>query len=310
MRGYVARRLLLLVPTVLGVVTLVFFFIHMIPGDPVEVMLGETAQAVDKEQLREQMGLNDPLSKQYGRFALGLMKGELGESFFYHKDVAEVIAQRLPATLRLSVAAMLVALLIGIPTGIFAAVKRESLFDHGSMLVSLIGVAMPNFWLGPLLIIVFSLHLGWFPVSGDEGWSSLVLPALTLGTALAAMLSRMTRSAVLEVLSQDYVLTARAKGLPESRVILKHVLRNAAMPVVTIIGLQMGALLSGAIITEAVFAWPGIGSLLIAAIQSRDYPLVQGCVLIISVSYVFINLMTDLSYALIDPRVRLGGPEQ
>ncbi len=270
-------------------------------------MLGETAMSADKEMLRGRLGLDQPIHAQYGRFVTGIFKGDLGQSFFYHDGVLSVIAERLPATIRLASAAMLVALLIGIPAGVMAAVKKDSLFDNGSMLVSLIGLAMPNFWLGPLLIILFALKLEWLPVSGDDGWASLILPAITLGTAMAAMLARMTRSSVLETLSEDYVVTARAKGLPERTVILKHVLRNALMPVVTIIGLQTGALLSGAIITETVFAWPGIGTLLVGAIQSRDYPLVQGCVLVVSVSYVLINLATDLTYAVIDPRVRLGG---
>ncbi|MCB9476416.1 MAG: ABC transporter permease [Deltaproteobacteria bacterium] len=306
MARYIRQRLLLLVPTLLGVATLVFFFIHMIPGDPVEVMLGELAQDADKEQLRANLGLDRPLPTQYADFLAGAATGNLGESFFYHKDVFEVIAERLPATVRLSIAAMIVALLIALPAGILAAVKHNTAVDHATMLGSLVGVAMPNFWLGPLLIILFSIKLGWFPVSGNEGAGSIVLPAITLGTALAAMLSRMTRSSVLEELSADYIVTARAKGLPERVVVLKHALRNALMPVITIVGLQVGALLSGAIITEAVFAWPGIGTLLIQAIQTRDYPLVQGCVLTIAFSYVLVNLVTDVCYALVDPRVRLG----
>jgi len=307
MLAFIAKRLGLLIPTVFGVVTLVFFFVHMIPGDPVEVMLGETAQSADKELLRRQLGLDKPLHRQYLDFLGGVAAGDMGESFFYHEGVVEVIAARLPATIRLAVAAMFFSLLIGLPAGIIAAVKRNSAFDGTAMAASLLGVAMPNFWLGPLLIIGFSLKLEWFPVSGDEGFASLVLPALTLGASLAAILSRMTRSSVLEALSEDYVLTARAKGLPERTVVLKHVLRNALMPIITIVGLQVGALLSGAIVTETIFAWPGIGSLLIDAIRSRDYPLVQGCVLVISASYVFVNLAADLAYGLVDPRVRLEG---
>ena len=307
MLGFVARRLLLLVPTVFGVVTLVFFFVHMIPGDPVEVMLGETAQSADKEALRHQLGLNDPLPKQYLDFLNGVAHGELGQSFFFHESVFKVIVERIPATARLAVVAMLIAILIAVPAGILAAVRRNTVFDNAAMLGSLFGVAMPNFWLGPLLIILFALKLEWFPVAGDEGPLAIILPALTLGLGLAAILSRMTRSSVLEVLSEDYVLTARAKGLPERTVILKHVLRNALMPVITIVGLQIGGLLSGAIITETVFSWPGVGSLLVGAIQSRDYPLVQGCVLVISISYVVVNLAADLAYALVDPRIRLEG---
>ena len=307
MLGFIARRLLLLVPTVFGVVTLVFFFIHMIPGDPVEAMLGETAQAADKAVLREQLGLDKPLAEQYAGFLLGVARADLGQSFFYHDGVFKVIARRLPNTVRLALVALLISLFIAIPAGIFAALRKGTVFDNAAMLGSLVGVAMPNFWLGPLLIILFALKLEWLPVAGNEARFSIVLPALTLGLGLAAILSRMTRSSVLEVLSEDYVLTARAKGLPERTVILKHVLRNALMPVITIVGLQAGGLLSGAIITETVFAWPGIGSLLVNAIQARDYPLVQGCVLVISVSYVIVNLAADLAYALVDPRIRLEG---
>lgn len=306
MIGYVARRLLFLVPTLLGVVTLVFFFLHLIPGDPVEVMLGETAEQVDKEALRESLGLNDSIPVQYGRFLAGLVQGDIGQSFFYRQPVTKVLLERLPATLELSLAAMFIALLIAIPIGVFAAVKQYGAFDNLSMLVALVGVSMPNFWLGPLLILAFSLHFEWFPVSGREGLISLVLPAITLGTALAAILSRLTRASVLEVLQEDFVRTARAKGLPERTVLFKHVLRNALIPVVTVIGLQFGALLSGAVITENVFAWPGLGTLFIDALQSRDYPVVQGCVLFFSLGYVMINLLVDLLYGAIDPRIRYG----
>ncbi len=304
MGSYLTRRCLLLVPTVLGVVTLVFFFIHMIPGDPVEVMLGETAPAADKEALRHSMGLDVPLWSQYSRFLAGAFTGDLGSSYFYRKPVVRVLAERVGATVRLSMASMAVALLIALPLGIASAVKQYSAFDTGSMFFALLGVSMPNFWLGPLLIILFSIHLGWFPVSGAEGLGAIVLPAITLGTALAAVLSRMTRSSMLEVLSADYITTARAKGLPERTVILKHALRNALIPIITVIGLQFGALLSGAIITENVFAWPGIGTLFIQAIQARDYPVVQGCVLLIALSYVVVNLLTDIAYAAVDPRIR------
>lgn len=289
----------------LGVVTLVFFLIHFIPGDPVELMLGETASRSDLNQLRADLGLDRPLAEQYGRFLLGLARGDLGHSFFYRMPVHRVILEKLPATVELSLAAMALALLIALPLGIAAAVKKESAIDRGAMLGSLLGISIPNFWLGPLLIILFSIRLGWLPVSGREGPASLILPAITLGTALAAILSRMTRSAMLDVLGEDYLKTARAKGLPERAVVLKHALRNALLPVLTIVGLQFGALLSGAVITENVFAWPGIGTLLIQAITARDYPLVQGCVLTISLGYVAVNFMTDLLYSLADPRVKL-----
>lgn len=307
MKRLVARRLLLLIPTAWGVATLVFFLIHMIPGDPVEVMLGETAAAADKDVLREQLGLNDPIPVQYGRFLAGVVRADLGESFFYRAPVASVIGARWTATAKLAIAALLIAVVVALPAGIFAAVRHRTFFDRATMIGALVGVAMPNFWLGPLLILIFSIGLGWLPVSGDEGAASIVLPALTLGLGMAAMLSRMTRSSMLEAMNEDYVMTARAKGLPERTVILKHVLRNALLPVITILGLQVGALLSGAIITETVFAWPGLGTLLVGAIQARDYPVVQGCVLVISASYVVVNLLVDLAYAVVDPRVRLEG---
>jgi peptide/nickel transport system permease protein len=300
----IGRRLLLLVPTVLGVVTLVFFLVHLIPGDPVELMLGETASRADLTQLRADLGLDRPLGEQYARFLGGCARGDLGRSFFYRKPVLEVIAGALPATLVLAAAAMAVSLLIALPVGVFAAVRHDRLADRLAMLGSLLGVSMPNFWLGPMLIILFSFRLGWLPVSGREGAASLVLPAVTLGTALAAILARMTRASMLDVLREDYLRTARAKGVRERTVISRHGLRNALLPVVTIVGLQFGALLSGAVITENVFAWPGIGTLLIQAITARDYPLVQGCVLVIALCYVAVNFLTDALYAVIDPRVR------
>jgi peptide/nickel transport system permease protein len=303
---YVARRLLLLVPTVLGVATLVFFFLHMLPGDPVEVMLGETAAQADKEALRNALGLNEPLPAQYAHFLTGLARGDVGQSFFYRKPVAAVLLERAPATVELALAAMTLALLIAIPIGVIAAVRQYGAFDNVAMLGAMIGVSMPNFWLGPLLIWLFALKLDWFPVAGREGLASLVLPALTLGLGMAAILSRMTRASVLETLSEDFVRTARAKGLPERVVLFKHVLRHALIPVTTLVGLQFGALLSGAVITERVFAWPGLGTLFIEGLLSRDYPIVQGCVLYISFAYVVINLAVDLLYAAIDPRIRLG----
>jgi peptide/nickel transport system permease protein len=287
------------------VVTLIFFLIHFIPGDPVELMLGETASKADLESLRSDLGLDRPVAEQFGSFLIGLVRGDMGESFFYRKPVRQVILEKLPATLELAAAAMLLALVIALPLGIVAAVRKDSLADRGAMIASLVGISMPNFWLGPLLIILFSLKLGWLPVSGREGPASIILPAVTLGTALAALLSRMTRSAMLDVLGEDYLRTARAKGLSEGAVIVRHALRNALLPVLTIVGLQFGALLSGAVITENVFAWPGIGTLLIQAINARDYPLVQGCVLVISLGYVAANFLTDLLYALSDPRVKV-----
>ena len=304
MRRYVLRRIGLLVPVVLGVVTVVFLIVHLIPGDPIEIMLGEQALAVDREALRHEMGLDKPIHLQYVAFLKGLVRGDLGQSLHTKQPVLTSIARRLPATIELAAAAMAVALLLAIPLGLLAAYKKDSLVDQGSMLFALLGISMPNFWLGPLLIIVFSLKLGWFPVSGRGSLAHVVLPAITLGTAMAAILTRMTRASMLDVIQSDYITAARAKGVRESLVVLKHAFRNALIPVVTIVGLQIGGLLAGSIITETIFAWPGIGRLTIQAINARDYPLVQGCVLIIALGYVLVNFATDLLYGLIDPRIR------
>lgn len=300
----IRRRLLTLLPTALGVVTLVFAFIHLVPGDPVDVMLGETARAADKAALRAEMGLDKPLLDQYFSYLGGLTKGDLGTSFAYRKPVASLIRSRLPATLALAGASLLIALAVALPLGVWAAVRRGTAVDRASLLASLLGISIPHFWLGPMLILLFSVHLGWFPVSGREGWTSVVLPAITLGTALAAILSRMLRSSLIEVLGAEYLQAARARGVSEAKVIWVHAMRNAALPVITILGLQLGSLLSGAVITEAVFAWPGIGTLLLQAIQGRDYPTAQGCVLVISLGYVGANLLADLAHRWADPRVR------
>jgi peptide/nickel transport system permease protein len=304
MRNYIVRRLLLTIPVIWGVSTLVFLFIHFIPGDPVQVMLGESARAADVEKLRHGLGLDRPLLEQYLNFMQGLLTGNLGVSIHGGQPILPTILQRLPATLELTVAAMGVALLLSIPLGVISAAKQYSLFDNGSMFIALLGISIPSFWLGPLLIILFAVNLNWLPVSGRGTWLHLILPAVTLGIHLMAILTRMTRSSVLEVLHEDYITTARSKGLREQVVIFKHALRNALIPVITIIGFQCGALLSGALITETIFAWPGLGRLTITAIQKRDYPLVQGCVLVIALSYIFINLLTDLAYAWADPRIR------
>ncbi len=304
MRRYIVRRIALLVPVVIGVVTVVFLIVHFIPGDPVEIMLGEQALAVDKETLRRQMGLDKPLHVQYVDFLARLARGDLGRSLHTKRPVLESIVRRLPATLELALAAMVVALVLAIPLGLLSAYKKDTVVDQGSMLFALLGISMPNFWLGPLLIIVCSLKLGWLPVSGRGSLAHVVLPAITLGTAMAAILTRMTRASMLDVIQSDYITTARAKGVRESRVVLKHAFRNALIPVVTIVGLQIGGLLAGSIITETIFAWPGIGRLAIQAINARDYPLVQGCVLVIALGYVLVNFLTDLLYGLIDPRIR------
>ncbi len=304
MRRYILRRIGLLVPVVIGVVTVVFLIVHFIPGDPVEIMLGEQAQAVDKEALRRQMGLDKPLHVQYVDFLARLARGDLGRSLHTKRPVLESIVRRLPATLELALAAMVVALVLAIPLGLLSAYKKDTVVDQGSMLFALLGISMPNFWLGPLLIIVFSVKLGWLPVSGRGSLAHVVLPAITLGTAMAAILARMIRASMLDVIQSDYITTARAKGVRESRVVLKHAFRNALIPVVTIVGLQIGGLLAGSIITETIFAWPGIGRLAIQAINARDYPLVQGCVLVIALGYVLVNFLTDLLYGFIDPRIR------
>lgn len=290
---------------VFGVLCLVFFLIHLVPGDPVEVMLGESAQLADREALRQSLGLDKPLLTQFTQYLANIVQFDLGTSLHSQRPIFDILLERLPATLELTLSALLVAVLIAFPLGVVAAVRKDSGWDHGAMAVSLLGVSIPNFLMGPLLILVFAVWLGWFPVSGRSGLASLVLPAITLGTAMAAILSRMVRATLLEVLGEDYIRTAKAKGLGPGAVIWRHALRNALLPVITLLGLQLGALLAGAVITEAVFSWPGIGQLIIEAIQRRDYPVVQACVLLISLSYVLVNTLTDLAYGWFDPRVRV-----
>ena len=304
MLRYLIRRLLLTIPVLLGVATLVFALIHLVPGDPAQSMLGEGASSEEVAQLRHSLGLDRPLLTQYRTFMVGLVKGDLGLSFRYGTPVTREIRDRLFRTMQLAVAAMGVAILIAIPLGIAAAVFRGTAIDHAAMTLALAGISMPNFWLGPLLAILFAVYLGWLPVSGTGGPANLVLPAVTLGAALAAILARMTRASLLEELRELYVLAARARGLSRLRAVVRHAFRNSLIPVVTIIGLQFGAVLTGTIITETIFAWPGVGRLLIQAINFRDYPLVQGCILFISLTYVMMNLITDLTYGLLDPRIR------
>ncbi len=306
MKKYLLQRSLLLLPTLFGALSLVFVLIHLIPGDPVDVMLGETAGAADKEALRKALGFDRPLAIQYQDFLVRLATGDLGRSLFEPAGVIEIIRAHLPATLELAVSAMLAALLISFPLAILAAVRPGGWLDRAALLFSLLGLSLPNFWLGPLLMIIFSIQLGWTPVSGRGGISHLVLPAVTLGLGMAAILVRILRANLLQVIRQDYIQTARAKGLRETRVWLKHVLRNALLSVITILSLQFGGLLAGSLITETIFSWPGLGRLTIQAIQTRDYPLVQGCVLVIALSYVLINFATDLLYKVVDPRVTYG----
>jgi len=302
--GFFTARIAWTLPILLGVLTLVFFLIHLVPGDPVEMMLGEQARAADVSQMRSALGLDRPLGEQYMRYLARTLSGDLGESLAARRPVVRMIAERLPATVELMLGAMAVALALALPLGLLAAVRRGSWVDQTASLFAVLGVAMPNFWLGPLLILAFAIQLDWLPVNERGTLANLVLPALTLGTSLAALLSRMTRTALVEVLGEDYIRTARAKGLGAWAVLLRHALRNALIPVVTVIGLQIGVLLSGAIITESIFDWPGLGTLLLQGIQSRDYPLVQGCILFIAVTYMLVNLLTDLAYGWIDPRIR------
>lgn len=286
-----------------GVVTLVFFLSAVIPGDPVDVMLGEHASSADREALRSSMGLDRPLFIRWTDYLASLARGDLGTSLVRSRPVADLIAERLPATLSMAFAAFVVILLIAVPLGLLAAHFKGGAVDRAAALFALLGQSIPNFWLGPLLVLLFSIHLGWLPVSGNESPAAILLPAITLGTSLAAVSMRMLRASLLEVLAQDYVRTARAKGRSQLEAVLWHALPNSLLPVVTLLGLQLGALLSGAVITEVVFAWPGIGSLLIDAIRQRDYPLIQGVVLVIAVGYVLINLLTDLLLRRLDPRI-------
>lgn len=308
MAAYLLRRLLTSAVVVVGVPTLVFSVIRLVPGDPADSILGEQAMAVDKERFRQAHHLDEPLYVQYGLFLGNVFDGSFGRDYEDpSRTVASVIARHLPATLELAAAAMGLAILLALPLGVISALRQYSLIDHLAMLVALLGVSMPNFWLGPMLLILFSLTLRWLPSPGQTvaGLTDLVLPAVTLGTALLGKLTRMTRAAVLEVLGEDYVRTARAKGLPERIVVFKHVLRNAMIPITTIAGLQFGAILTGAIVTEKVFARPGLGTLLLEAIEKRNFDLVQGAVIVVAFVYVAVNLATDLAYAATDPRVRL-----
>ena len=300
------KRLLLTLPAVWLVLTLVFLLIHLVPGDPVQQMLGEGAAPGQVEQLRHDLGLDKPLLTQYVDYLNGILRGDFGQSFKFQAPVRRVIFERYPATLQLAFLALFVCAALAIPAGVYAAHKRGQFADRAISVLTLFGLAVPNFALGPLLIVLFSIRLGWLPVSGRGGALNYILPAATLGAALAAILTRMVRGAMLEELSADYVRTARAKGLSVSAVLVRHALRNALIPIITVLGLQFGTLLAGTIVTETIFSWPGIGRLTVQAISSRDYPLLQGCILVISLSYVLVNLLTDLFYSVIDPRVRLS----
>ncbi|MFZ0390675.1 MAG: ABC transporter permease [Calditrichia bacterium] len=305
MSHYIRRRLLTFLPVVLGVVTAVFLIIHLVPGDPVVLMLGENAPPSDVAELRHQLGLDKPLLQQYGEFWQNIFTGNLGDSIYHREAVLKLVWERLPATAVLSFCALIISLLLAFPLGITAALFQRKLPDYLALGFSILGISMPVFWLGPLLIILFSIKLKLLPVAGLASWKHLILPSLTLGFGLAAITTRMVRSSMIEVMNQDYIRTALAKGLSKIRVVLSHALKNAIIPVITIVGLQLGALLGGAIITEVVFSYPGLGRLLILAILRRDYPLVQAVILVIAFLYLFINLLADLLYARVDPRVRL-----
>jgi len=304
MARYISLRLLYTLPVVWLVVSLVFLLIHLVPGDPLLQMLGEGVPAADLQAARHAYGLDLPLGAQYLHYWKGVLHGDLGPSVRFNQSVSSLIVQRYPYTLQLTVAALAVAILLSIPAGVRSARRRDRWDDRALSVVSLFGLSFPNFALGPILILLFSIKVGWLPVSGAGTLANLVLPAITMGGALAAILTRMVRTSMLEELSQDYVRTARAKGLPERTVVYRHALRNAMIPVITVLGLQFGAMLAGAIVTETVFAWPGIGRLTLQAIGNRDYYLVQGCILAIGLTYVAVNFMTDFLYSVVNPRIR------
>jgi ABC-type dipeptide/oligopeptide/nickel transport system permease component len=301
---YIATRLLYTIPVIWLVVSVVFLLIHLVPGDPIQLMLGEGAAGADLQAARHTYGLDVSLGRQYLNYWRGVLHGDLGHSLRYNQGVTGLILQRYPATLRLTLAALAVAVLLSIPAGVRSATRRNRWDDRLLSFISLLGLSFPNFALGPILILFFAIKLGLLPVSGSETWEHLVLPAITMGGALAAILTRMIRTAMLEELGQDYIRTARAKGLPESVVVYRHALRNAMIPVLTVVGLQFGALLAGAIVTETIFSWPGIGRLTVQAISTRDYYLVQGCVLAIGLTYLAVNFLTDLLYSVANPRIR------
>jgi len=304
---YLARRLLAVVPVLFGVTLAVFSMLFLVPGDPVKIMLAEFVTTPDQvAQMRAQLHLDEPILKQYGRFVANAARGDLGTSIRSRRAVSTEIGENVGSTAQLAVASMAVAVAIGVPLGLMAALFRSSWFDAGSMIVALLGVSMPSFWLGLLMIVTFSLHLGWFPATGGGDLWHLVLPAVTLGMIASAIIARLTRSSMLEVLSQDYVRTARAKGLAWWGVVVRHALKNALIPVITIFGLQFGNLLAGAVIVETVFSRPGLGRLIVGGILAKDFPLVQGTVLFVATAYVLINVLVDMTYAFVDPRIRFG----
>ncbi|KIX13669.1 nickel ABC transporter permease [Dethiosulfatarculus sandiegensis] len=301
----ISRRLLYLIPIIIGVTFISFGIMRMTPGDPAQILAGEDASLEDIESIRKQFGLDKPFLLQYAIYLGNLVQGDMGVSIRTQRTVLSEIMARYPATLELAGLAVLVATVLGLVTGIIAAKNQNSFFDYGSMVVSLFGISMPSFWLGLMLMLIFAVILGWFPAVGRGGFSHLVLPAISLGANSAAIIARMTRSSMLEVIRQDYIRTARAKGLAERVVLYKHAVRNALIPVVTVVGIQFGYMLSGAILTETVFAWPGVGRMIVQAIYTRDYPLVQGAILFVAINFTLVNLFVDLLYGYINPRLRV-----
>ena len=307
MAQYIVRRILQMIPITLGILTLVFSLIHLIPGDPAVAIAGEGARPEDILEVRKALGLDEPLWTQYVHYLVRLAHGDLGRSFRTQDLVSHEILTRYPATLELAFGAMCIALLVAFPLGMVSAIYRNSWIDNVARFFALIGVSMPSFWFGPLLIIAFAIKVNWFPVSGrEEGLKSLVLPSLTMGLALSAILTRMIRVSVAEELNQLYVTTAIAKGVTRVKAIFRHALKNAMIPVITVLALQFGSLLTGAIITEQIFSWPGLGRLLIQSISTRDYPQVQASILVIALTYILVNFISDLLYAVVDPRIKLG----
>lgn len=306
MLAFCLRRILGIIPIGFGVITLVALITHIVPGDPVDAILGQYATQEDKEKLTKELGLDKPLPIQLLTYYESLARGDLGKSLLSQRPVASLIGERIRPTMELALCAIIVAILVSVPLGIISALNAGKPLDFLAMGFSLIGVAMPNFWFGSMLILIFSIQLDLLPVSERGGWQTYVLPSLTMGIALSAVLCRMTRNNVLDTLKEDYVRTARAKGNREYVVIGKHVLRNAALPLITIIGLQFGVLLTGAVITEVIFDWPGLGTLILEAVRTRDYPIIQGCVLMFACTYLFVNLATDLLYAFVDPRIKIA----
>ena len=304
MLKYILKRLLMAIPVLLGVTFIVFTIMSFTPGDPVQTMLGDNYTQEAYDEITEELGLNDPFLVRYVNYVVDLVQGDMGVSYSTKRAVSDEIFARFPATVRLAGAAIFLAVVFGIPLGVISATKQYSFFDSGSMFVALVGVAMPNFWLGIMLILLFAANLGWLPASGDKGFLALILPAVTLSANSLATITRMTRSSMLETIRMDYIRTARAKGLRESRVIIHHALRNAMIPVITSVGLQFGFALSGAVLVETVFSWPGIGRLLVDTIKLKDTPVVLGVVVVMAASFTVINLVIDILYACFDPRIR------